>query len=605
MKKLLTILLTTFMLFTLVGCNTNKEEPTVLDEPTIQEETKEEEDTILGGFTEAEDKSLNDELIEIFNKAVDGLLGAKYEPVELVATQVVAGTNYKFLANGTKTTNPVIKGTYYIIIYKDLNGNVELKDIEVIEENEVDYTGVKFWVVVYDQFDNEISRTTAVYGSTIKDPDGNDVIVDHNKYFHTVVDYHSDDKKDSSSPSPSPSPTPTPTPTCSNIGQPLYYIYAEDGNKFLTCCYEYSQDKYSFDSSVMFSKSDCSGLQVGDWFHYDVAFGNVLGKCVGGGDAAVLPTFHTITFEKNGVETTSFPSNRKTIDNMLVTTPQVVATADGHEFLGWYKEASCENQWNFLTDKPTSDITLYANWNPPACLAAGTMITMADGSRKPVETLQEGDDIRIFDHNTGKLSHAKIMDYWQYEEPVTGLMTLHFTNDIDVNIVTAHSFYNKQENKYITINRENINDYIGQQFYNADNDSWETLLGVNYSSKPVDTFFIATEDQFDCIAEGMLTMEDGIYTLVSNIFDYDSNMKVNVVKKYIDIIKYGVFTPEDIPAIKENAIKAYKLQYIKVAIGKGIITEDIWNIMVKEMISYESDNVNEEYIPSEQKHSAK
>ena len=50
------------------------------------------------------------ELKDIFVKALDGLTGAKYEPVELLTSQVVNGVNYKFLADGTKTTNPITIG---------------------------------------------------------------------------------------------------------------------------------------------------------------------------------------------------------------------------------------------------------------------------------------------------------------------------------------------------------------------------------------------------------------------------------------------------------------------------------------------------------------
>ena len=118
MKKLLKVLLVAFMVFALVGCK-SKEEP------------------VVGGYTEVEDKNLTPELIEMFEKAFEGLDGANYTPVMLEATQVVAGTNYKFKADGTKTTNPIIMGTYYVYIYKDLQGNVSLLDIEVIEEHEV------------------------------------------------------------------------------------------------------------------------------------------------------------------------------------------------------------------------------------------------------------------------------------------------------------------------------------------------------------------------------------------------------------------------------------------------------------------------------------
>ena len=179
MKKLLTLLLTLLMIFTLVGCN-SKEDTSIVQELEQQEviEKNEEETEIAGGYVDAEDGTLTDELKDIFSKALEGLTGAKYEPVELVATQVVAGTNYKFLANGTKTTNPVTKGTYYIIINEDLQGNIKLLDIEVIEEKqekiieetkeEIDpevLKTYKYWVVFFDQDGNELQREALKYGS--------------------------------------------------------------------------------------------------------------------------------------------------------------------------------------------------------------------------------------------------------------------------------------------------------------------------------------------------------------------------------------------------------------------------------------------------------
>ena len=172
MKKLLTVLLTLLMVFTLVGCN-SKEDTPVVQEPEKQEvveETKEEPE-IVGGYVDVEDGTLTDELKDIFAKALEGLLGATYEPQELVATQVVAGTNYKFLANGTKTTNPITKGTYYITIYKDLQGNVSLLDIETIEEKQeetasTDPSEYSYWVVFKNPDGNELQRTIEKYGTT-------------------------------------------------------------------------------------------------------------------------------------------------------------------------------------------------------------------------------------------------------------------------------------------------------------------------------------------------------------------------------------------------------------------------------------------------------
>ncbi len=174
MKKILTLLLTLFMAVALVGCDFKNEETPTIDEPQT------EEPVVVGGYQEVEDKNLTPDLIEMFEKAFDGFTGASYTPVMLEATQVVAGTNYKFMADGFKTTNPMIQGSYYVYVNKDLQGNISLLDIEVIEEHEIkefkpeveldtelnkDLTNMSFWVVFYDQYGNVLQKEALKYGT--------------------------------------------------------------------------------------------------------------------------------------------------------------------------------------------------------------------------------------------------------------------------------------------------------------------------------------------------------------------------------------------------------------------------------------------------------
>ena len=141
MKKLLTILLTLLMIFTLVGCKT-KEDTTETEETTKQEEVVEEsEEEVVGGFVDVEDGTLTDELKEIFNKATEGYVGMSLEPIELYQTQVVAGINYKFVCSGNKTTNPPITGSYFVTVYEDLEGNCSIIDVETITESTGDVEG--------------------------------------------------------------------------------------------------------------------------------------------------------------------------------------------------------------------------------------------------------------------------------------------------------------------------------------------------------------------------------------------------------------------------------------------------------------------------------
>lgn len=89
-----------------------------------------------GAWTPAEDGTITDELMEIFEKAMDEMTGVSYTPVELLETQIVSGTNYKFLCEAQTVVPGAEKRQAVVTIYRDLNGNAEVLDIEEIEGEE-------------------------------------------------------------------------------------------------------------------------------------------------------------------------------------------------------------------------------------------------------------------------------------------------------------------------------------------------------------------------------------------------------------------------------------------------------------------------------------
>lgn len=83
----------------------------------------------VGGYEKPESPVITDDIRTICEKAFADLEGATYEPVALIGTQVVEGTNYCILFR----TAPVVPNaveTYALgYIYEDLKGNVEVTDI--------------------------------------------------------------------------------------------------------------------------------------------------------------------------------------------------------------------------------------------------------------------------------------------------------------------------------------------------------------------------------------------------------------------------------------------------------------------------------------------
>jgi len=68
----------------------------------------------------------------------------------------------------------------------------------------------------------------------------------------------------------------------------------------------------------------------------------------------------TVTFNANGG--TPAPKPQKIVKGSMVVMPQAM-TKTGCLFIGWYKENSLTNEWDFSADSVTKNITLHAKWN--------------------------------------------------------------------------------------------------------------------------------------------------------------------------------------------------------------------------------------------------
>ena len=122
MKKILIMLLTVMMLCSLTAC---KKEETA--EPPVD-----------GGWATPENGEITPELQAMFDKAMEGLAGAGYAPLELVGTQVVAGTNYRFRCEQTIVYPGAQPEEVFVTIYQDLDGNAEVTAIETADGQPVD-----------------------------------------------------------------------------------------------------------------------------------------------------------------------------------------------------------------------------------------------------------------------------------------------------------------------------------------------------------------------------------------------------------------------------------------------------------------------------------
>ena len=125
MRKRTYIVLIIGLLLNVIGVSTVLAEDTEIE--TFVEEA------ISGGWTIPGSISLTEEASAAFNNATERLTGTEYEPLALLGTQIVAGTNYSILCK-SKGVYPSGETTYAILyIYQDLQGNVDILRVQELE----------------------------------------------------------------------------------------------------------------------------------------------------------------------------------------------------------------------------------------------------------------------------------------------------------------------------------------------------------------------------------------------------------------------------------------------------------------------------------------
>lgn len=131
-RKIFTVLVVLLVLITIVGCDKKKKE------------TKGEGEAVASWKIDTTAKTLNipKEAREAFTKAVENYDGVELNPIALLGTQVVSGTNYMYLCTSTPVTQNPKTSYAIVVVYKDLKGKSEITSVEDFDYTK--YTNVKF-----------------------------------------------------------------------------------------------------------------------------------------------------------------------------------------------------------------------------------------------------------------------------------------------------------------------------------------------------------------------------------------------------------------------------------------------------------------------------
>lgn len=223
---------------------------------------------------------------------------------------------------------------------------------------------------------------------------------------------------------------------------------------------------------------------------------------------------------------------------------------------------------------------LVAVYSKKECVISGTLITLADGKQVPVENLTGNEKLLAWNLLTGQFDVAPILFIDKEPAGVYKVIKLTFSDGTDVGVISEHGFWDFDLNKYVYLDSDAaqyIGHWFNKQITNPDGSmTWTKvqLVNVEIREEYTTAWSPVTYGHLCYYVNGMLSMPGGIGGLF-NIFEVDSEtLKYDEIAMQADIEKYGLFTYEefaDILPVPIEMFDAVNGQYLKVAIGKGLI----------------------------------
>lgn len=231
------------------------------------------------------------------------------------------------------------------------------------------------------------------------------------------------------------------------------------------------------------------------------------------------------------------------------------------------------------------------------CVAPGTLITLADGSQKQVEHLTGSEMLLVWNLYTGTFDVAPILFIDSESSSLREVIYLYFSDGTEVKVISEHAFWDFDLNEYVFL-RNDASKYIGH-WYNKQvtdelgNMGWlkVQLMDVVIKEEVTTSWSPVTYGHLCYYVNGMLSMPGATEGLI-NIFEVNNEtLKINEELMQYDIETYGLYTYEEfaeIYPITKEIFEAFGGQYLKISMGKGLITLE----EIGELISHYAEFLN-------------
>lgn len=218
------------------------------------------------------------------------------------------------------------------------------------------------------------------------------------------------------------------------------------------------------------------------------------------------------------------------------------------------------------------------------CVTGDTLVTMADGSQKRIDELKDGDMVLAYSFEEGKFVAVPAAKVFAHEIANNTVIALTFSDGTVVKVVNAHKFMNAENNEFVDINAENVQSYIGMNFFKVVNGALTTveLTGYEIYEEYCVAWATISAYHYNILVEGMLSLDiRDEFVGAFRYFEIAEDMTFDDEAMAEDIREYGLYTYDDFADyLTEEEFELLNVKYMKVAVGKGYVTFDDLLMMI-------------------------
>ena len=224
---------------------------------------------------------------------------------------------------------------------------------------------------------------------------------------------------------------------------------------------------------------------------------------------------------------------------------------------------------------PASNVTVSAS-STGGCFTEDTLITMGDGSKKAVKDITMDDTILSYNFFTGCYEAKDVALLVAHGVDTYPVANLTFSDGTTLRIIADHGVFDYDQNKYVYLTVDNMEEYIGHTFVKeAVDGSYElvTLEQAIRTEETVGAYSLTSAGNANAFAQGMLTMAPpGDFY---NWIEMGDKLRYDTETFQKDMETYGLYTYDDFEdLVTYEQFVELNGAYLKIAVGKGLMTWD-------------------------------